>query len=68
MRESWHGFSNQDVCHVCCLLGVMMNDFNNMQAIIQVLSLSSTALCAKKSSGAQERTLEADVKEGKGTQ
>jgi hypothetical protein len=30
--------------------------------------LKSTALCAKKSSGAQERTLEADVKEGKGTQ
>jgi hypothetical protein len=32
------------------------------------MRLNSTALCAKKSSGAQERTLEADVKEGKGTQ
>jgi hypothetical protein len=32
------------------------------------MRLNLTALCAKKSSGAQERTLEADVKEGKGTQ
>jgi hypothetical protein len=48
MRESWHGFSNQEVCHVCCLLGVMMNDFNNMQAIIQVLSLSQQHCAPRK--------------------
>jgi hypothetical protein len=27
--ESWHGFSNQDACHVCCLLGIIVNNFMN---------------------------------------
>jgi hypothetical protein len=38
-EESWHEFSNQDLCHDSCLQRIKINVFNNMAAILAAMGL-----------------------------